>query len=108
MVVTDVKDQDFNSEVLQSDIIVFACFTSHWCSSCFPTCMSVSSLAKEYDRRVKFVRCDIEQCVEVAKRYHVGVVPTILLFRDSESVKKIVGFKEKRFLRRLLDAYLQK
>jgi len=108
MVVTDVKDQDFNSEVLQSDIIVFACFTAPWCSSCFPTCMSASSLAKEYDRRVKFVRCDIEQCTEVAKRYDIGVFPTILLFRNSEIVKKFVGFKEKRFLRRLLDAYLHK
>jgi len=107
MVVTEVKDQDFNSEVLQSDIIVFACFTAPWCSSCFPTCISANRLAKEYDRRVKFVRCDIGQCTEVAKRYGIGVFPTILLFRNSEIVKKVVGFKEKHSLRRLLKAYLQ-
>ena len=105
--ITEIEDQDFNSEVLQSDTMVFACFTAPWCSSCFPTCMSVKSIAKEYDQKVKFVRCDIEQCTEVAKRYSIGVLPTILLFRNSEIVKKVIGFQEKGSLRRLLKAHLQ-
>ena len=106
MVITEIADKDFNSEVLQSDIIVFACFTAAWCSSCFPTCISAKSLAEEYCQRIKFVRCDAEKCAATVKKYNIGVFPTIMLFQSSGMVKKLVGYKEKHSLRRVLDGYL--
>ena len=106
MVVTEVADHNFEAEILQSDLMVFACFTASWCGSCFPACMSANSLAREYDQRIKFVRCDIERCAKMAERYEVGVFPTVILFQNSMMVKKLVGFKEKHHLRRLLESYL--
>ncbi|MDY6912556.1 MAG: thioredoxin domain-containing protein [Chloroflexota bacterium] len=106
MEVIEITDQDFEKEVLQFDLPVFICFTTSWCGSCFPTCMFVSSIAEEYGEMVKFVRCDIERCTEVAKKYRIEVVPTIALFQDCEIVKKVTGFQEKQTLRHLLETYL--
>ena len=107
MVVAEIGEQDFNAEVLESDLPVLTCFTAPWCGSCFPICMAASGLAEEYDQRVKFVRCDVEKCTEVAKRYGIGVLPTIVLFRNSEIVDKRIGFQGKHFLRRVLETCLQ-
>ena len=103
MVVAEIAGQDFNAEVLQSDLPVFTCFTTSKCSSCFPACMVANSLAEEYDQRVKFTKCDVEKCTEVAERYGIGVLPTIVIFQNSEIVRKLVGFQERHSLKRLLE-----
>ena len=99
--IAEITDQDFDEEVLKSDAPVFACFTTSQCGSCFALCLVVKDLAKEYDGMVKFVRIDVEKEPEVATKYHVLPLPTVLLFQDSEPVKKLLGFHYKRSLRPL-------
>lgn len=100
----DITERDFNREVLKCKLPVFTCFTTKWCHSCYPTCLFADELTKEYDGRVKFVRVDIEQSPEIAERYHVITVPTILLFQNSQPVKRLLGFQELRSLRALLNS----
>ena len=100
----EIIDRDFNSEVLECELPVFTCLTTKWCHSCYPTCLFAEELAKDYDGRVKFVKVDIEESTEIAERYHVIAVPTILLFQDSQLVKKLVGFQERSSLRALLNS----
>jgi len=98
----DITDRDFNKEVLECKLPVFTCFTTRWCHSCYPTCLLADELVKEYDGSVKFVRLDMEKSPEIAGRYHVITVPTILLFKDSQPVEKLLGFQERESLKRLL------
>ncbi|HEY79253.1 MAG TPA: thioredoxin [Dehalococcoidia bacterium] len=98
-----VTDRDFDKEVLDCKLPVFACFTAHWCHTCYPTCLFADQLVEKYDGRVRFVRVDIEKSSEIAERYHIIPVPTILLFQDSQPVKKLVGFHELKSLRALLN-----
>jgi len=100
----DIIDRDFAKEVLKCDIPVFTCFTTRWCRSCYPTCLFADELVKEYEGRVKFVRVDIEKSPEIVERYNIMVVPTILLFQNSQLVKKLIGFQEIRSLRALLNS----
>jgi len=102
----EVTERDFDKEVLECELPVFACFTARWCHSCYPTCLFVDQLVKEkeYDGRVKFVRLDTEKSPEIAERYHVIAVPTILLFQGSQPVKKLVGFQELSSLIALLNS----
>ena len=83
---------------------MFTCFTTRWCHSCYPTCLFADELLNEYDDRVKYVRVDIEGSPEVARRYNVVAVPTILIFKDSQPVKKLLGFQERSSLRALLNS----
>ena len=101
---TEVTEQNFDEEVLNSDLPVFACFTASWCSSCFPTCFVADELANRYEERIKFVRIDKEKVPEISDEYHITVVPSIILFQDSQMIKKLLGYQEERALRDLLDA----
>ena len=101
---TEVTEQNFDEEVLNSDLPVFACFTTSWCRACFPTCFVVDELANRYEGRIKFVRIDKEKVPEISAEYRITVVPSIILFQDSQLIKKLLGYQEERALRDLLDA----
>jgi len=101
---TEVTEQNFDEEVLNSDLPVFACFTTSRCSSCFPTCLVADELVNRYEGRIKFVRIDKEKAPEISDEYHITVVPSIILFQDSQITKKLLGYQEKVALRDLLDA----
>jgi len=104
--ITEVVSQDFDEEVLNSDIPVFACFTTSQCGSCFALCLVMEDLAKEYDRRMKFVRIDVEKEPELAAMYNILPLPAMLIFRESEPVMRALGFQYKGSLRDLLDNVL--
>ena len=101
---TEVTEQNFDEEVLNSNLPVFACFTTSQCSSCFPTCFVAVGLVNRYDGQIKFVRIDREKAPEMADEYDITVVPSILLFQDSQLIKELLGYQEERSLRDLLDA----
>ena len=103
----DITDGDFNKEVLEFELPVFACFTTSWCGHCFPTCLVADDLVNHYEGRIKFVRIDKEKAPEIADEYHITVVPSIILFQDSQIIKKLLGYQDKLALRDLLDSLLE-
>jgi thioredoxin 1 len=103
---TELTEQNFEEEVLNSDLPVFACFTTSWCSSCFPTCFVADELASRYEGRIKFVRMDQEKVPRLSVAYNITVVPSIILFKGSNMVQKLPGYQEETALRNLLDTLL--
>jgi len=102
----EVTEQNFDEEVLNSNLPVFACFTTSWCSSCFPTCFVADKLANRYEGRIKFVRMDQEKVPRMSVEHNITVVPSIILFQDSQMVKKLLGYQEEIVLRDMLNALL--
>lgn len=100
----EVTDRDFHKEVLECELPVFACFTTRWCRTCYPTCLVAAELTEEYSSRVKFVRIDIEGSAETAERYHITAVPTIIIFQDSQMTKRLLSFQDRSYLRSILDS----
>jgi thioredoxin 1 len=100
----EITGQDFDKEVLECELPVFACFTARWCHTCYPTCLVAAELTEEYNGRVKFVRMDIEESPEVVERYHVTAVPTILIFKNSQPMKKLLSFQGGASLKSALDS----
>lgn len=100
----EITERDFNKEVLECELPVFACFTARWCHTCFPTCLVATELTEEYNGRVKFVRVDIKESPEVVEKYHITAVPTILIFKDSQTAKKLLSFQDHIYLRSVLDS----
>jgi len=99
----EITEQDFEREVVNCNLPVFACFVTRWCQSCYPTCLCADQLASEYDGSVKFVKLDTEESSEIATRYHVVVVPTVILFHNGQPVKRSLGFQDRSSLRSLLN-----
>ena len=102
----EVTEQNFDEEVLNSDLPVFACFTTSWCQACFPTCLAADELVNRYKGRIKFVRIDKEKTPEISDEHHITVVPSIIIFQNSQITKRLLGYQEKVALRNLLDALL--
>ncbi len=102
----EVNERDFDKEVLECKLPVFACFTTRWCHSCYPTCLLGDDLANEYEGRVKFVKVDVEKIPHVLAGYRIIAVPTIMIFKDSQSVKTLLGFQDKWSLRPLLNSVI--
>jgi thioredoxin 1 len=102
----EISERDFEKEVLECELPVFACFTTSWCGHCFPTCLVAEELESRYDGRLKFVRIDKEKASEISDEYHITVVPSIIIFQDSQIIKKLLGYQDKLALRDLLDSLL--
>lgn len=100
----EVTSQDFDGEVLECELPVFACFTTRWCHNCYPTCLFADKLVEEYHRSIKFVRLDTETSPEITEKFHVVAVPTILIFKDTREVKRLIGFQEPGSLKLILDS----
>jgi len=101
---TDSTDRASNTVILECELPVFICFITRWCHSCYPTCLLADGLTKDYDGRVKFMKVYVEESPEVAKKYHVTTVPTILLLQNAKPVRRLIGFQDRRRLISLLNS----
>ena len=99
-------ENDFTKEVLQCQLPVFVCFATNSCRSCYPVCHSAQKLATDYNGKIKFFKVDVDDNPEIAEKYQVTVVPTILLFRNSQVIEKQIGFKDRCSLNDMLDKVL--
>ena len=102
----EITGRNFDKELLECELPVFACFTARWCHTCYPTCLVAAELTEEYNGRVKFVRVDIEESPELVEKYHITAVPTILIFKDSQMAKKLLSFQDSTSLKSALNSVI--
>jgi thioredoxin 1 len=100
-----VGDADWNVEVLQASELVLVDFWAEWCPPCRKLSPVIDALADEYAGRVKVVKLNVDESPEVAGRYSIFSIPTLLLFKDGEVVEQLVGFRPKDDLKTVLDAH---
>ncbi len=86
-----ITDENFEQEVLESNIPVLVDFFADWCGPCIMMAPIVADLAKAYDGVVKVGKLDVDKYQELALQYRILNIPTFLLFKDGEVVETIVG-----------------
>lgn len=91
-------DENFEQEVLKSDLPVLVDFFAEWCGPCKMMAPVIDELAKEYEGKWKIGKCDIDNAPEKSKEYAVQSIPTIIIFEKGEVKEKIVGFQSKEAL----------
>ena len=85
---------NFDADVLGSEIPVVVDFFATWCGPC----RMIEELAEEYDGKVKIGKLDVDENSDIAARYGVMSIPTIILFKDGEIFSKSVGLQDKEVL----------
>ena len=98
-------DESFDEEVLNADKPVLVDFWAEWCGPCRMVGPVVDELAGEYEGKAKIGKVDVDNN-QVATKYGVRSIPTLLIFKDGEVVDQIVGAVPKNQLKKQLDAQL--
>ena len=87
--------ENFETEVLKSDIPVLVDFWATWCGPCMMLSPVIAELAEELKGKVKVGKVNVDEQNELAMQYRVASIPTLLLFKNGELVKTSVGFMPK-------------
>jgi thioredoxin len=98
-----VTDGDFDQQILKSDIPALVDFWAAWCGPCRTVGPVVEELAGEYKGKIKVAKLDVDSNKEVASKYGVRGIPTLMLFKDGQVVDQIVGAVPKSRIKELLD-----
>ncbi len=98
------SDQTFAEDVLAAGHPVLVDFWAGWCAPCRMLGPIVHEIAREYAGRLKVAKVDVDENPGLAARYHIRNIPTLLLFRDGQVVRRIFGYMPKADLKRQIEA----
>jgi len=104
MKLIEITDDNFETEVLNSDLPVLIDFWAAWCGPCRMIAPLVEELAIEYEGKVKIGKLDVDNNQQSAIKYGVRSIPTLLVFKSGEVKDTIIGAVPKSQISQKLDA----
>nr|MBI3614325.1 thioredoxin [Nitrospirota bacterium] len=101
-----VSDSSWEAQVMKAPGLVMVDFWAVWCGPCQMVAPIIEELATEYAGKVKVMKLNTDENPEVAGRYQVMSIPTILFFKNGQPVEKLVGARPKRQFKETIDSLL--
>jgi thioredoxin 1 len=101
-----VTDASFDSDVLQSDKPVLTDFWAEWCGPCKMIAPILEDIANEYEADLIVAKVDVDSNPGIAMRYGIRSIPTLILFKNGQEAKRVVGAMSKERLMSQLRPHL--
>ena len=95
MSIKEATKENFNEEVLSSSIPVLVDFWAPWCGYCRRLSPVIDKISQEYQDKIKVVKLDIDEAEEIADKYEVNTIPSLILFKDGKNGEMIINPKSK-------------
>ena len=100
--VLELTDKNFDAEVIKSPQPVLVDFWAEWCMPCRMLAPTIDQIAGEFQGRVKVGKVDTDANRDVTIKYGINAIPTVIVFKGGEVVKKFVGMTNKNDLSKAL------
>jgi len=98
-----VNDENFKSEVLDSDVPTMVDFWAPWCAPCNIIAPVVEELAEEYKGKIKVAKMNVDESPATPGQYGIRGIPTVILFKGGDVADMVVGVVPKAHLKSMID-----
>ena len=102
-----VSATTWETEVGKANGLVLVDFWAVWCGPCQMVAPLVEELATEYDGKLKVLKLNTDENPDIAGKYGIMSIPTLLFFRNGQPVEKVIGAVPKRLLKEAVDNLLK-
>ena len=99
----NLTSKNFEEEVLKSEKPVLVDFWATWCGPCQMIVPIVEEIAKENEDKLKVGKVNVDEATDLAVKFDVASIPTLILFRNGNIVGTIVGYREKEELEKFIN-----
>ena len=95
MSVLKLESKNFESEVLNSEKVVLVDFYADWCGPCKMMSPVIESIAEELGEKVKVGKVNVDENQDLAIKYNVMSIPTMIIFKNGMAMKSFIGVTDK-------------
>ena len=90
-----VTDDNFDAEIVNSDLPVMVDFWAEWCGPCRMVAPVIEELANEYEGKIKVAKMDVDKNRQTPAKFGIRNIPTLILFKGGEVAHTIIGAQSK-------------
>ena len=104
--ISTLTDSTFDEEIAGSDVPVLVDFWAEWCGPCKQITPILEEIAVEHDGKLRIAKVNVDENLEIARRFEVMSIPTLVLFKEGVAQRRLIGAKGKGQLLQELEAFI--